>query len=131
MPHGRRTMTASEQIAFPATPGEVATLTIQEFTFDLYDVVGTQVPSIERVCRTFLEDANRALVWWIRFGALKTWCASIDGKEGASSDSRILRDAYELAASFPLNPLWEFDPNAFGCAVQAVAVTRARTTAAR
>lgn len=52
--------------AFPATPGDVATLTVQEFTFDLDELDVNQMPSMERVCRTFL-DANRALVWWIRF----------------------------------------------------------------
>ena len=56
--------------AIPATPGDVATLTVQEFTLDLDELEGNRVPSMERVCRTFMDDANRALVWWIRFGAL-------------------------------------------------------------
>jgi len=57
--------------AFPATPDEVAVLTPQEFTFDVADINGNEAPSMDRVCETFMDDANRALVWWIRFGALK------------------------------------------------------------
>jgi hypothetical protein len=112
--------------AFPATPGDVAALTVQEFAFDLDELGGNRVPSIERVCRTFTDDANRAVVWWIRFGALKNWCVSTHVVTRSPSDCRILRDACEVAASFPLNHLWEFDPRDFGFAVAAVAVKRAR-----
>jgi hypothetical protein len=49
----------------------VATLTVQEFTFDLNELDWNRVPSMERVYRTFMDDANRALVWWIRYGAFK------------------------------------------------------------
>jgi hypothetical protein len=111
--------------AFPATPGDVATLTVQEFTFDLDELDLTRVPSMERVCRTFL-DANRALGWWIRFEALKKWCAGIDVTAPSTSDSSILRDACEVAASFPLNHLWEFDAKDFGFALDTLAVRRAR-----
>ena len=83
--------------AFPATPEEVAVLTPQEFTFDLDDLNGNDAPSMDRVCQTFIDDANRALVWWIRFGALKAWCA-----------------------------LWEFEPAPFSSALEAVTVRRAR-----
>jgi len=48
--------------AFPATPDEVAVLTPQEFTFDLADINGHEAPSMDRVCQTFMDDANRALV---------------------------------------------------------------------
>jgi hypothetical protein len=117
---------------FPATPGDVAILTVQEFMFDIYDVGGIHAPSLDHVRRIFMEDANRALVWWIRFAALKTWCASsMEGIDGARGGSAILRDAYELAAGFPLNPFWEFDANAFGCVVQTMVDRRARTAAAR
>ena len=67
-----------DRTAFPTTPDEVAALTPQEFTFDLNDLDGNHAPSMDRVCRTFMDDANRALVWWIRFGALKAWCARTD-----------------------------------------------------
>jgi hypothetical protein len=135
MPQGRQTMIGCDGnrdgTAFPATPGDVAILTIQEFMFDIYDVDGIRAPSLDHVRRIFMEDANRVLVWWIRFGALKTWCASsMEGIEGATDDSAILRDAYELAAGFPLNPFWEFDATAFGYVVQTMADKRARAAAA-
>ena len=116
---------------FPATPGDVAILTVGEFTFDLDELDGNRVPSMDRVCRTFMNDANRALVWWIRFGAFKNWCARTDVIVRSTSDSSILRDACEVAASFPLNHLWEFDPASFGFAVETVSVKRARTEQAR
>lgn len=131
MPHGRRTMTVPDghrhDTVFPATPGDLALLTIQEFTFRIYDVQSRQGPPVEQVRRIFMEDANRVLVWSIRFGALKNWCATnVDRIEGVNGDSEFLRDAYELAASFPVNAFWEFDPSAFECAVQAMADTRMR-----
>jgi hypothetical protein len=111
--------------AFPATPGEVAVLTIDEFTFDLDEFDGDGAPSMERICRTFFDDANRALVWWIRFGALKAWCTNLDGVASSSSDAWVWRDACEVAASFPLNHLWEFDSMDFGRAVGEMALRRA------
>lgn len=116
---------------FPATPGDVATLTVQEFTFDFDDLDGNRAPSIERVCRIFMDDANRALVWWIRFEALKTWYARTDVTTAGTSDSSSLRDACDVAASFPLNHHWEFDLDDFGSAIEAVAVKRARAEADR
>jgi hypothetical protein len=112
---------------FPAVPKDVAVLTVQEFTFDLDELDGPRVPSMERVCNAFVDDANRALVWWIRFGALQTWCASPDVMARATADARISRDAREVAASFPLNHHWGFDSSAFGRAVDRVALRRART----
>jgi hypothetical protein len=47
--------------AFPATPGDVAALTVQEFTLELDELDGHRAASLERVCRTFMDDANRAL----------------------------------------------------------------------
>jgi len=99
--------------AFPATPDEVAVLTPQEFTFDLDDLDGNLAPSMDRVCRTFIVDANRALVWWIRFGALKAWCARTDVMARLNSGSMTLQDARDVAASFPLNHCWEFEPAPF------------------
>ena len=112
--------------AFPATPDEVAALTPQEFTFDLDDLDGTQAPSMESVCRTFMDDTNRALVWWIRFGALKAWCARTDVMARLNSDSMTLQDARDVASSFPLNHCWEFEPAPFDSALEAVTVRRAR-----
>jgi hypothetical protein len=103
---------------FPATPGEVAILTPQEFTFDLDELDGNRVPSMERVCRTFMDDANRALVWWIRFEALKVFCARTDMMARLHSGSMTLRDACDVAASFPLNHRWEFEPGDFCSAIE-------------
>lgn len=111
---------------FPAIPQDVAILTVQEFAFDLDELDGPVVPSMTRICRTFKDDANRALVWWIRFEALQTWCASPDVMARATSDARVLGDAREVAASFPLDHRWEFDPAAFGRAVDGIARRRAR-----
>ena len=113
--------------AFPATPRDVAVLSIQEFTSDLDDLHKSQVPSLDRICRTFTDDANRALVWWIRFGALQAWCARTDAMAQLNSGAVTLRDACELAASFPLNHNWEFEPNDFCSAIAAVTVRRQPT----
>ena len=117
---------ATKQTAFPAKPAEVATLSAQEFIFELDELDGRRAPSMEHVCRTFLDDSNRALVWWIRFGAFKNWCATTDVMTRSASDPWALRDACEVAAGFPLNDLWEFDSEKFGFAVAAVAVKRTR-----
>jgi hypothetical protein len=119
------------QTPFPATPADVAVLTVQEFAFDFEEFDGLGIPSMERVCRTFMDDANRALVWCIRFGALKAWRTSPDVVARSMSDSEILRDAREVAASFPLNSLWEFDATDFGRALDGMARKRARTRDAR
>ena len=57
---------------FPTLPGEVAVLSTGEFAVGLEL---NNAPSLEGVCRRFGNDANRALVWLIRFRALKTWAA--------------------------------------------------------
>jgi hypothetical protein len=119
------------QTPFPATPADVAALTIQEFTFDLDEFDRHGIPSMETICRTFIDDANRALVWWIRFGALQAWRTNSDVIARSTSDSGILRDACEVAASFPLNPLWEFDARDFDRALDGMALRRARTGDAR
>jgi hypothetical protein len=113
--------------AFPATPGDVVALTIQEFTFDLDELDGNRVPSMERVCRTFMDDANRALVWWIRFGALKAWCAGSEAMARLTSGTVTLRDACEVAASFPLSHRWEFETDDFCAAIEAVRRGRAES----
>ena len=112
--------------AFPVKPQDVATLSVQEFTFDLDDLDGNRVPSMDRVCRTFIDDANRALVWWIRFAALKNWCARPNVIARLAADARTLRDACEVAASFPLNQNWEFDFAHFDSAINTATARRAR-----
>lgn len=122
---------ARDQTPFPATPADVAVLTVQEFTFDLDEFDGHRIPSMDRICRTFMNDANRALVWWIRFDALEAWRTSPDVNARPMSDSGILRDACEVAASFPLNPRWGFDATDFGRALDGMALRRARAGDAR
>lgn len=112
--------------AFPATPRDVVALTVQEFTFDLDELDGKRVPSMEQVCRTFVDDANRALVWWIRFAALQSWCGRSDVMTRLASDLCTLRDACEVAASFPLNHRWEFDSVQFGSAIDRATKRRVR-----
>jgi len=126
-----RSQSESNRTDFPTTPGDVAVLTTQEFTFDLDELDGSRVPSMERVCRTFLDDANRALVWWIRFEALKIWRARTDVTARLNSGSMTLRDACDVAASFPLNHRWEFEMNDFCSAIEAVTVRRARAESDR
>lgn len=118
---------AMNHTPFPATPADVAVLTVQEFTFDLDEFEGHIIPSMDRICQTFMHDANRALVWWIRFGALKAWRSNPDVIARSMSNSGILRDACEVAASFPLNHLWEFDATDFGRALDGMALRRAGT----
>jgi hypothetical protein len=111
--------------AFPATPKDVAALTVQEFTFDLDQLDAHRAPSLARICGLFIDDANRALVWWIRFEAFRNWCAASGIVTRSTSDAWIVRDAREAAASFPLNHLWEFDPMDFARAVEGMAARRA------
>jgi hypothetical protein len=126
----RRTRTP-KPTPFPAAPEDVAALSVQEFTFDPDELDGPRIPAIDGICRTFVDDANRALVWLIRFGALRTWFARPEVRARATSDARILRDAREVAASFPLNARWEFDSADFGRAVDGIAFRRARADVAR
>lgn len=104
--------------AFPATPADVVALTIHEFTLDLDERNGNRAPTLERVCRTFFDDGNRALIWWIRFEALKAWCARAEVKARLKTGSCTLQDAWDQAASFPLNHHWEFESPAFSAAVE-------------
>ena len=100
---------------FPARPSDVAALTVREFTCQL-DL--SRAASIDSVCRRFVEDANRALVWFIRFRALRTWCERGDTANWLGSESAHLQHACELAATFQLNEEWEFDADAFRVAVE-------------
>lgn len=126
-----RSQSESNRTDFPTTPGDVAVLTPQEFTFDLDEFEGSRVPSMERVCRTFMDDANRALVWWIRFEALNIWRARTDVMARLNAGSMNLRDACDVAASFPLNHRWEFEATDFCSAIEAVTARRARAESDR
>ena len=105
---------------FPARPGEVVSLTVQEFTCGIDLNVE---PSIAFVCKRFLHDANRALVWLIRFRALKAWYTRADTNAWPSSAGYCQR-ACEVAASFALNDEWGFDAEDFGSAVQSLSLRR-------
>jgi hypothetical protein len=100
---------------FPAVPGDVVALTVPEFTRGLD--LNTE-PSIGLVCDRFLDDANRALVWLIRFRALKAWCTRAEANAWLISEDRRSQRACEVAASFTLNGQWEFDAEDFRSAVQ-------------
>ena len=100
---------------FPALPGDVAVLTAGEFAFDLER---DNAASLDEVCRRFGNDANRALVWFIRFRALKTWCAREDNAHWMTRAR--MSHICEVAARFELNQQWEFDPEAFCLAVDAM-----------
>ena len=100
---------------FPASPCDVVALTVPEFTCEL-DL--NQSESLDDVCRRFLDDANRALVWLIRFRALTAWCERTDVAVWLRSDPSRTQHACEVAASFELNDDWEFDSERFRSAVE-------------
>jgi len=103
---------------FPSRPCEVIALTVPEFTCELD--LNTAV-SLDWVCARFLEDTNRALVWFIRFRALTAWCTRADTAGWLRLDPSHARSACEVAASFELNGQWEFDIEPFRSAVESVA----------
>ena len=103
---------------FPASPSDVAALTVPEFTREL-DLSGSV--SLDAVCGRFLEDANRAVVWFIRFRALTVWRERMDVAPWLRSRPSHGDRACELAASFDLNDAWEFDAERFRSAVESVA----------
>jgi hypothetical protein len=100
---------------FPTRPCEVAALTVSEFTSEL-DLNATV--SFDQVCRRFLHDANRALVWFIRFRALTAWRERGDVAPWLNASPSHAEHACEVAASFELNQDWEFDAAAFRSAVE-------------
>jgi hypothetical protein len=93
----------------------VAALTVPEFTCEL-DLNGSV--SLDAVCGRFLEDANRAVVWFIRFRALTVWRERMDVATWLQSKPSHAHHACELAASFDLNDEWEFDAERFRSAVE-------------
>ncbi len=105
------------QTPFPATPCDVVTLSVREFTSEL-DLESSV--SLDTVCRRFLEDSNRAVVWFIRFQALKQWCGRRDVAQWLRHDPAHTHHACELAASFDLNDAWEFDADRFRLAVESI-----------
>jgi hypothetical protein len=106
---------------FPTLPAEVAVLTTGEFAFDLK---WNNASSLEEVCRRFGNDANRAIVWFIRFRALKMLCARDESAQWMSAAR--MPHICEVAASFELNHQWEFDAEAFCLAVEANCNRRSR-----
>jgi hypothetical protein len=108
---------------FPARPADVVALTTTEFMFELEM---NNAPSLEEVCRRFGNDANRALVWLIRFCALRAWCAGEEAAKWPNAGSRTLRDICDVAASFELNDRWEFDADAFCLSVDRIVSQRSR-----
>jgi hypothetical protein len=103
---------------FPTSPSDVVALTVPEFTCEL-DLPGSV--SLDAVCRRFHDDANRALVWLIRFRALTAWRERLDVAPWLRADPSQAHRACQLAASFDLNETWEFDAERFRSAVESVA----------
>lgn len=103
---------------FPSRPSEVIALTVPEFTGE--PDLNTD-SSFEHACQCFLEDANRALVWFIRSRALSAWCGQAEMAAWLSVDPSHPRHACAVAASFALNDAWEFDAEPFRAAVQCAA----------
>jgi hypothetical protein len=62
---------------------------------------------------------------------LKIWRARTDVTARLNSGSMTLRDACDVAASFPLNHRWEFETNDFCSAIEAVTTRRARAESDR
>lgn len=108
---------------FPTSPCDVVALTVPEFTCELNL---NETVSIDVVCQRYLDDANRAVVWFIRFHALTAWCERTDMASWLRSGPSHAHHACELAASFELNEHWEFDADRFRSAVESVAAQRGR-----
>ena len=109
--------------AFPTKPADVVALTSREFSFD---VDRSDAPTLDVVCALFVDDVNRALVYLIRFRALKEWRARADVTDWLNAGSRTSSDVCEVAARFALNDQWQFDPDGFCTAVDAVVSGRSR-----
>jgi hypothetical protein len=103
---------------FPVSPCDVVALSVPEFTYEL-DLTGSV--SLDAVCGRFLEDTNRAVVWFIRFRALTAWCERMDVAQWLRLEPSHADHACQLAASFDLNDAWGFDAERFRSAVESVA----------
>lgn len=106
---------------FPARPCDVVALTVHEFICD-FDMNGS--PSLDLVCQRFLDDANRALVWLIRFRALRAWRTRPDMGSWLCTADTNARSACEVAATFSLNDEWEFDADDFRSTVESMIARR-------
>jgi hypothetical protein len=105
---------------FPTSPSHVVALTVPEFACGL---ALDQSVSIDAVCRLFLDDTNRALVWFIRFRALTAWRERTDMAAWLDADPAHARHLCEVAASFDLNDEWGFDAQSFRSAVESIALS--------
>jgi hypothetical protein len=105
----------SAETCFPLSPAEVATLTVAEFAFRL-DL--DAAPSLDEICERFPLDANRALVWCIRYRALAAWRRADASLAWLNAHPGHLPHLAAVAASFALNDDWEFDCEAFRAAVE-------------
>ena len=103
---------------FPSRACDGIALTVPEFTCEL-DLKAAV--SFDSVCRRFIDDANKAIVWFIRFRALRGWCEREDTAAWLRSRPARTQHASELAASFELNDDWQFDSERFRSAVESVA----------
>jgi hypothetical protein len=113
---------------FPKNPVDVVPLSVQEFVFDLsISDAPSLEPSLEIICRRFVDDTNRALVWMIRFRALNAWRARADMADWLNTRSGSSNEACELAASFGLNDRWEFDTQDFCSAIDKLVSRRTGT----
>jgi hypothetical protein len=99
-------------------PSDVVALTVPEFACAL-DLSGPV--SLDSICQRFVGDANRALVWFIRFRALTAWRERTDMCSWLQSEPSHAQHACELAASFDLDDDWGFDAERFRSAVDSVA----------
>jgi hypothetical protein len=100
---------------FPMTPIDVAVLGTHEFLFDL---TSAHPPSLDEICQRFATDTNRAVVWFIRFHALKAWRTARTRNPSWNAPSWKGPDICTVAAWFDLNDRWEFDHDAFCRAVE-------------
>ena len=103
---------------FPTSPSDVVALSVSEFACAL---ALNPSASIDAVCQLFLDDTNRALVWFIRFRALRAWRERTDMAAWLHAEPTHGRHVCEVAASFDLNDDWEFDAQLFRSAVESVA----------
>lgn len=108
---------------FPSHPAGVVALSPDEFIIDTDRLDGA---SLDAVCTRFIDDANRALVWVIRFQALKTLSERADMTDWFRNDGLTTADVCAVAARFELNDQWEFDPERFCTAVDALITRRLR-----
>lgn len=117
-----------ETTPFPAKPCDVVALTVAEFTRDL-DL--NAMVSLDDICRRFIDDTNKALVWVIRFRALAAWRVRADVASWLRSRPSHAQNACEVAATFALNGEWEFDADAFRLAVEVRGLSRSAFQSAR